>query len=144
MDGHTDDIKAYRCRCYIKISTVCFSIHPTPYRTYEERKLTNSQWYGSHRRFKRNVFSSPSIFATSSCLQKSTVEEVHNLHPPSCAVHLTASRLPSVSNSSRLFSCSGWVSFSNWKHHVQMLNSPGTQSVLYDRLNIYIRRHHNL
>ena len=92
-NGHTDDIKTYHCRCSIKVLTMCVLIHPTRYRSYEERKLTNSQWYGSHRRFKRNVFSSPSIFATSSCLQKSTVEEVHNLHPPSCAVHLTASRL---------------------------------------------------
>ena len=49
-----------------------------------------------------------------------------------------------VSNYSRLFSCSRYASLSNRRQHVQMLNSPGTQYVLYDRLNIYIRRHHNL
>ena len=92
-NGHTDDIKTYHCRCSIKVLTMCVLIHPTRYRSYEERKLTNSQWYGPHRLFKMNVFSSPSAFAMFSCLQKSMVEEVHNLHASPYAFHLTASTL---------------------------------------------------
>ena len=93
MDGHTDDIKTHHCQCFIEVPTTCFPIHSTRYRSYEERKLANSQWYGSHRRFALNVFSSPSTFAMSSCLQKSAVKDVYNLHTSSCAAHLTASRL---------------------------------------------------
>ena len=47
-------------------------------------------------------------------------------------------RSPSVSNSSPLFSCSGFISPSDRKQHVWMLNSSRTQYVPSDWLNVHI------